>query len=215
MKVQQKNDQVLLKRLPGFEDIEQVWDPDLMISTAWISPGEFYVTTSAEMISTVVGSSVSACIRDTDTGVGGMNHFLLPGDRCSNPEPSRAQAYLETRFGVVAMENLINEILKQGSRKSCLEVKLFGGGDVPDQDRSNVGSKNITFIRDFVRAEGLSVAVEELGGSFARKVTYSPQTGEVRVRKLRAVHKSIVADQEREYVQAVSDSRDAKLDAKN
>ena len=134
---------------------------------------------------------------------------ILIGNTSLSQMPLRIRATLSNFW------DLINEILKQGSRKSCLEVKLFGGGDVPDQDRSNVGSKNITFIRDFVRAEGLSVAVEELGGSFARKVTYSPQTGEVRVRKLRAVHKSIVADQEREYVQAVSDSRDAKLDAKN
>ena len=198
-----KNERVLLKCLPGFEHIAQSWDNAQNIATAKILPGEYYVTVNDEMITTVLGSCVSACIRDPDTGVGGMNHFMLPGDTGRNMGQWGGKDCLETRFGVAAMENLINDILKQGSRKSRLEVKLFGGGEVLKMETSNVGLKNVDFVRDFVRAEGLAVSAEDLGGPHPRKVNFFPKTGKVMMRKLRAVHKSTIADQEQQYAKKI------------
>lgn len=185
--------------LPAFRDIARSWDSAHDLCSARILPGEFYVTRSDEMITTVLGSCVSACIRDPDTGVGGMNHFMLPGDSGKPHDKWGGEDSLVTRYGVAAMETLINEILKQGSRRNRLELKLFGGGRVLAMDTMNVGQRNIDFVRSFVDMEGMLVAAEDLGGPYPRKVNFFPRSGKVMVKRLRSLQNRTVAAQEKQY----------------
>lgn len=185
--------------LPGFSHIARAWDPANNAFSAKILPGEYYVTTTDEIITTVLGSCVSACIRDPDTGVGGMNHFMLPGNNDRDMDKWGNSACLSTRYGVAAMEMLINDILKLGSKKNRLEVKLFGGGEVLQMETNNVGKQNVQFVQEFISAEGLSVKSADLGGPHPRKVNFSPKTGKVMMRRLRALHKSTIVNQEKNY----------------
>ncbi len=194
------------KALSGFSHIARNWDSQNDISTAKILPGEYYVTTNDEMITTVLGSCVSACVRDPDTGVGGMNHFMLPGDNGKNHDKWGGADCLTTRYGVAAMETLINDILKQGSHKNRLELKLFGGGEVLQMETNNVGRQNVSFIREFVHVEGLLVAAEDLGGPYPRKINFFPKTGRVMVRRLRSIQKNVIADQEKCYASSLGKS---------
>lgn len=162
------------------------------------------MTASDELITTVLGSCVSACVRDPDTGVGGMNHFMLPGGNDRDMGRWGGSSCLSTRFGVAAMETLINDILKQGARKTSLEVKLFGGGEVLQMETTNIGKQNVKFVLDFVETEALRVAAEDLGGPFPRKVNYFPKTGKVMVRRLRALHKTTIIDQEKSYAKNIA-----------
>ena len=115
--------------LPGFDHVTRYWDPHQSSPAAKIFPGEFYVTLHDEWIVTVLGSCVSACIRDAAVGIGGMNHFMLPGD--GTPESRAARPASEAaRYGTHAMEKLINELLGRGARRERLETKVFGGGRV-------------------------------------------------------------------------------------
>ncbi len=150
-------------------------------------------------MTTLLGSCVSACIRDPDTGVGGMNHFMLPGDTTKMLDQWGGQDSLATRYGIAAMETLVNDILKQGARKSRLELKLFGGGKVLDMEINNVGERNIQFVRQFLRTEGFLVLAEDLGGTYPRKVHFFPKTGKVMVRRLRALQKQAIASLEKNY----------------
>ena len=104
--------------LPGFNAINRYWDKVNNCFTAKILPGEFYVTTHHELITTVLGSCVSACIRDPIFGIGGMNHFMLPleGDHSSTAWKNAGNS-ASTRYGNVAMELLINNILKHGAER--------------------------------------------------------------------------------------------------
>jgi len=115
------------KVLPGFESIAMYWDNTHQQYSARIKPGEFYVTRGEEIITTVLGSCVAACIRDKVSGIGGVNHFMLPdsggGD---NGKPVTESA----RYGSYAMEVMINTIMSHGGRRGALEVKLFGGSRV-------------------------------------------------------------------------------------
>ena len=113
--------------LPGFDHIKRIWNSAQNLCASKILLGEYYVTCHNEIITTVLGSCVSACIRDPDTGVGGMNHFMLPGDMKKTLDQWGGKDNLVTRFGIGAMEKLINDILQRGSRKDRLELKLFGG----------------------------------------------------------------------------------------
>lgn len=168
--------------------------------TAKINPGEYYVSTEGHLITTVLGSCVSACVRDTVLGVGGMNHFMLP----TNDDPERLSEHVRrnasaaNRYGSYAMENLINDVMKHGGSRGRLEVKVFGGGRILSS-MTDIGAKNIAFVRTFLATENLRVAAEDLGEAFPRKVYYDPRTGRVRVKRLRPVEGREVVSREEIY----------------
>src|SRR5690606_30793184 len=102
------------------------FDRTFACDAAKILPGEYYCTDRDMVIVTVLGSCVSACIRDVKSGIGGMNHFMLPeGGMADKDNPVSASM----RYGSYAMEVLINRLLKQGARRENLEAKIFGGGN--------------------------------------------------------------------------------------
>jgi chemotaxis protein CheD len=130
--------------------------------------------------STVLGSCISACVRDTAANVGGMNHFLLAEQSGSAKDRYGASA----RYGAFAMEQLINKVLTKGSgRKSNLEIKVFGGGLI-NPALTDVGAKNIEFVRDFLANEGYILDKEDLGGNYARRVMFKPYSGRAFVKRL-------------------------------
>lgn len=186
--------------LPGFDHIARNWDSAHNLCSAKILPGEYYVTRGEEVLHTVLGSCVSACVRDLDTGVGGMNHFMLP-----EAKAGQSNWGLETRYGVAAMESLINEILKQGARKSRLEIKLFGGGEILNMQTSNVGQRNAEFALNFMEVEGFEVVSQDMGGPHPRKVLFFPHEGRVMIRRLRSLQVEAVAAQERQYECSIGD----------
>ncbi len=154
-----------------------------------VFPGEFYVTANAdEMLVTVLGSCVSACIRDPRSGVGGMNHFMLPHSHAGN----WAGDLNSTRFGNFAMEKLINELIKAGCSRNALEIKVFGGGNVTDANNP-IGTGNSEFILRYLEAEGLRCAAQDLGGQLPRRIHYTPATGKVVRRLLGTGESSAVA----------------------
>jgi chemotaxis protein CheD len=162
---------------------------------AKILPGEYYFTNKDMLIVTVLGSCVSACIRDRVTGLGGMNHFMLP-DSGSDGSPVSASA----RYGTYAMEVLINSLLKNGARRDNLEAKVFGGGAVlKGFTAMNVGERNATFVQQFLRNERIRIAAEDLNDIYPRKVYFFPRTGRVLVKKLMQSHNDTLAKRETEY----------------
>jgi len=186
--------------LPQFEHVSRYWDNHHHCFAARLLPGEYYVSTSHEIISTVLGSCVSACIRDTRIGVGGMNHFMLPLDSSQGTSAWGAAASAATRYGNVAMERLINDILKLGGRRENLELKLVGGGRVLAAMSTDIGARNIEFVRQYVKDEGFNVVGEDLGDIYPRKVIYFPDTGKIRVKRFAAAADQSLADRERRYL---------------
>lgn len=167
-------------------------------AAAWmvkVFPGEYYVTKKLdEVLVTVLGSCVSACIRDPIAKIGGMNHFMLPHHNSGNwGDESRS-----TRFGNFAMEKLINEMIKAGCDRGRMEIKVFGGGNVTDTSNA-IGSDNAAFVLRYLADEGLRCAAQDLGGSLPRRIHYHPSKGRV-VRKLLGVSDTYtVSREERDY----------------
>ncbi|WP_423681634.1 MULTISPECIES: chemoreceptor glutamine deamidase CheD [unclassified Undibacterium] len=163
---------------------------------AKILPGEFYFTNKDMLIVTVLGSCVSACIRDRVTGVGGMNHFMLPdtGGDADNPVSA------SMRYGTYAMEVLINELLKAGAKRENMEAKVFGGGNVLRGFTAiNVGERNAKFVLDYLKAERMRVVAEDLNDIYPRKVYFFPKTGKVLVKKLKVEHNDTLRKREQDY----------------
>lgn len=141
-----------------------------------ILPGEFYVTGEAMALTTVLGSCVSACIRDRELRIGGMNHFMLP-----DADGGGGSA----RYGSYAMEVLVNELLKLGAIRRNLEAKVFGGGAVlKNMTESNVGARNAAFVLDYLNAERIAIVGQDLGDACPRKIAYLPHQGRAMVKRL-------------------------------
>ncbi|WP_419909615.1 chemotaxis protein CheD [Hoeflea sp.] len=136
--------------------------------------GKFLVSDQPDVVlTTILGSCVAACLRDPEAGVGGMNHFLLPGDSGS------AGTGEATRYGVHLMELLINALLQKGARKNRLEAKIFGGAQTMSR-LSDVGRKNGVFAEKFLGDEGIRIVGSSLGGDLGRKVEFWPVSGRAR-----------------------------------
>ncbi|MDY7575349.1 chemoreceptor glutamine deamidase CheD [Actimicrobium sp. CCI2.3] len=163
---------------------------------AKILPGEYFFTPKDMLIVTVLGSCVSACIRDRVSGIGGMNHFMLPYGGTDIDSPVSASM----RYGTYAMEVLINELLKAGARRENLEAKVFGGGNVLRGFIAiNVGERNAQFVREYLKMEGIRVVAEDLNDIHPRKVYYFPRSGKVLVKKLKQLNNNTLVNREQDY----------------
>ena len=165
------------------EEVKRFYDPRYQAVAVMVLPGRHYVSANPEeMIVTLLGSCVAACIRDPVAGVGGLNHFLLPESGTGQwGEVSAAM-----RYGNHAMETLINDIVKRGGDRRRFVVKVFGGANVIESRAAQtVGSSNVAFIERYLANEGFEIAAQHLGGVLPRRIHFFPTTGKVKMLLLR------------------------------
>ena len=172
------------------------YDPHFECEAVKILPGEYFVTPRDILIVTVLGSCVSVCLRDRQSGIGGMNHFMLPG----NSEEGFGPVSSSARYGVYAMELLVNQLLKLGAQRHRLEAKVFGGGCVlRGITANNVGQRNVDFALDYLHTEGIELLAEDLLDIYPRKVYFFPASGRVLVKKLKSLNNGTLLDREADY----------------
>ncbi|MGE0339197.1 MAG: chemoreceptor glutamine deamidase CheD [Xanthobacteraceae bacterium] len=187
------SDHAMPQRRPFYDAANSCWLIKVM-------PGEYSIAGRRnEVLVTVLGSCVSACIRDRDTGIGGMNHFMLPQSATGNWSGDQQSA----RFGNYAMEKLINELMKAGCRREALEAKVFGGANVI-QSSQLVGTANAEFVLHYLEQEGIACAAQDLGGTQPRRIHYSPEDGKVVRRLLSNADSSAVQRLENTYATRIA-----------
>lgn len=190
-----------------FAHIRRMRDSRFPHEIAAILPGEFFVSPDPMIVYTVLGSCVSACIRDPVAGVGGMNHFMLP-----QPKDVANDSWGEsTRYGSYAMESLINDIIKRGGNKRRLEIKLFGAGRIYDGS-IDVGSRNAEWVLDYLQTEGLTACKTDLGDVFPRKIYYFTESGRVLMKKIERVKNHTIAEREHEYATKIQSKEQAPVE---
>jgi chemotaxis protein CheD len=172
------------------------FDREFRVDAVKILPGQYHAARSGA-ITTVLGSCVSTCLWDPLERIGGMNHFMLPGDNASAASPWAASA----RFGVYAMEVLINEMIHLGADRRRMVAKVFGGAQLlAGFERLDVGAKNSEFVLDFLKVEGIRVLAQDLLDVYPRKVHFFVETGQVHVKRLSVTPSEPVQRREREYL---------------
>jgi len=151
------------------------FDQRIKRETVFVMPGHHFVQNGGSgAICTLLGSCVSACIRDTQSEMGGLNHFLLPN--------AFKIASTSARYGVQAMELLINDLIRNGAKKTDLVAKVFGGANViATGSRKSVGDQNGVFVKAYLQSESIPILAEDLGGHRARRIYFFPATGRVSV----------------------------------
>jgi chemotaxis protein CheD len=182
------------------------FDRNFSCDAVRILPGEYYFTGKDIMLTTVLGSCVAACIQDRISGIGGMNHFLLPDNGGDTDADSPVSDSM--RYGSFAMEVLINNLLKSGARRCNLVAKVFGGGNVlPGMTTLNVGARNAQFVLRYLKTDNIPVLSEDLEDRYPRKVCFFPATGKVMVKKLKENRDANLIRQELNYTDSLKLSR--------
>lgn len=176
------------------------YDATLQTRAIKLLPADYAVSDQPLALVTLLGSCVAACLYDPLLRLGGMNHFMLPegrpaAGRCGVDEGDTGSA----RYGAYAMELLINDLLKRGARRSRLQAKVFGGGNVLRGFQDPIGSRNARFVLDYLAAERIPVVGQDLGDIHPRKIAFFVQSGRTLVRRLPATRDRELADVERAY----------------
>ena len=178
----------------------QYFDREFQVEAVKILPGQYHASRSGA-ITTVLGSCVSTCLWDPIERIGGMNHFMLPGDGNGKGSPWAASA----RFGVYAMEVLINDMIRMGADRRRMVAKVFGGAQLLAGFESlDVGAKNSEFVLEFLRVEGIRVLAQDLLDVCPRKVHFFVDSGKVQVKRLPMAPAEPVQRREREYLKGLA-----------
>ncbi|MDE0855048.1 MAG: chemoreceptor glutamine deamidase CheD [Nevskia sp.] len=185
--IREARDSATLRRHPP----GSYFDPKFDAYALKVLPGEYVVTGDDLMLVTLLGSCVAACIRDPQSRIGGMNHFMLPDTESGDGNSAR--------YGAYAMEMLINDLLKRGAARNRLEAKVFGGGAVLASLNSDVGERNVNFVRKYLAQECIPIVAHDLGDTCPRRVHFFPVSGRVMVRRLPAAQKTEVLQDETLY----------------
>ncbi len=180
------------------------YDPSLEINVTTIFPGEFYATCQTELITTLLGSCISVVLIDPVNSVCGMNHFMLPGDSsCKTVFTSK-----EGKYGIFAMELLIDEMVNMGGRRGAFQAKVFGGGSVlPAYSgyTESVPVNNIRFVMKYLLDENIPVISSDIGGIEGRKVYFMTEKKAVFVKKIYTpAVREIKAAEEKSYINQIS-----------
>ena len=178
-------------RLSGFEQ-----------AVVTIHPGEYFVSSEDIIISTVLGSCVSVSLWDSRRRMGGINHFMLPGNP-ANEDTGQAQS---AKYGLFAMKLLYNELLKRGAKKANLVAKVFGGGSVLQLGPSNasrIPGSNVDFAFAYLEREKFAIVASDTGGGLPRKVFFFAKTGRVLLKRLRGSQVAAVQREEADYLRSI------------
>jgi chemotaxis protein CheD len=169
------------------------YDREFDTQAVKILPGEFYATADGTAITTLLGSCVSVCLFDRGSGVGGMNHFMLPqilqgsnATRCSDPRKTGCSAVCSSRYGACAMRHLLQKLEFLGASRNRLEAKLFGAGRVM-AGVTDIGEKNADFAMGYLEELKIPVVASDLGKTCPRKVFFFPATGRAIIKRLRVL----------------------------
>lgn len=197
-----------IKAVTPQQNLACYWDPRFKRQTVKLLPGDYYVCAGDEMIVTVLGSCISACLRDKISGIGGMNHFMLPENRnviAAEKSLVNNYAIASTRYGSIAMEMLVNDILKRGGKRENLEAKIFGGGRITAQTSVDIGKNNILFVKEYLKIESIPIVSQDVGDVWPRKVYFIPATGDVFVKKIERMNNQTILQREDGYSRAIKE----------
>ncbi|MBU2979683.1 chemoreceptor glutamine deamidase CheD [Alteromonas sp. C1M14] len=185
-------------------DANVYYDPRFVQQAIKVLPGEYCVTDKDTMLVSVIGTCVSACLIDVKNKIAGINNFLLPS-HVHYDDPFGEAA----RFGMNTVEQLIDEMMKQGADKRHLQAKIFGGGNVVSGlSAINEGRLNADFLARYLRQESIPVIASDVLGDEARKIYFFPETGQVLVKRIKQYNNSTIMDRESAFRMRLRQSRE-------
>lgn len=175
------------------------WDSQKRMEVIHI--GEYVASREPMVVTTFLGSCVAVCLFDPENKIGGMNHILVPG------KASFRDFNVEARYGINAMELLINALMKLGASRPGLKAKVFGGAQVIPSDtvRETMGRKNADFVLEFLGTENIAVVCKDLGGLESRRIFFHTDTAQVFLKRGQTLASRRLVQMERKKLQAIQE----------
>ncbi len=183
------------------------FDAKFNMEMVTIFPGEYHATRESRIIATVLGSCIAVAMFDPVKRISGMNHFMLPNT------VNKDNFFLSKsgKYGMFAMELLINDLLKLGGDRSHFKAKVFGGGSVLQRTEgftSKVPENNIEFAFEYLKAEKIPVVARDVGGTEARKVFFFTDTAKIRLKRIAKTYVQPIESQEKRYLEKIRHRKD-------
>jgi len=183
-----------------YDGIRRYYDQNIEMTIVKLITGDCYFTNETrEMIVTIVGASMSVCLMDYSSKVGGMTHVLLPKGGSTTQE---------NKCGKSAIEKLVKGLLKNGAKKERIKAKIFGGGNIANN--GIIGENNIEFVKQYLTKENIEIIGEDIGGDAPRRLHFFPDTGKSIIRKLRRKEDYKIVDVEEDYQRQITSEYCAK-----
>ena len=169
------------------------FDNRLQKEAVKLLPGQYYATSNDKALVTILGSCVAACVYDEEMKIGGMNHFMLPDIHLT----SESEHCLATKYGVHAMDTLIQKLVSKGARQSKLLAKAFGGGKVlPGFVQQDIGRINAEFVIEYLNNANIPLINSDLMSTYARKIYFFPHEGKVYMKRIRDFNNATLYERE-------------------
>lgn len=157
------------------------------------------------LITSGVGSCLVVTLYDPKIQIGALAHTMLPlsptqstehdtrlsGSLSSKAAPGRQTCLVaeqvsakveDTKYIDVAIDQMLQRMQTQGAKRQDLEAKLIGGANMFPSFASDIGEDNVQSAKDKLKAEGIRIVGECVGGTQGRSVEFSPTTGVVTVK---------------------------------
>ncbi|MFW6351544.1 MAG: chemotaxis protein CheD [Bacteroidota bacterium] len=143
------------------------------LKTHFLYPSTLFASKTPYLVNTILGSCVAVCMYDPVLNIGGINHYMLPlwnGEGLASP-----------KYGNIAIEKLLEKMIANGSKKSNIIAKVFGGGEVIDTNISqfHIGERNILIAQQVLKELNIRISGQSLGGKNGRKIQFNTGTGAV------------------------------------
>lgn len=172
------------------------YDPHFELDAVKLVPGQYYVSKKDIVMVTVVGSCVTACLRDKHSGIGGMNHFML----ADNGRDYENAESLAARSGTYVMELLIDHLVQAGAKLRNLEAKIFGGASIMGRSTLlDTAKYNASYLRHYLNKRKITIVGESLCDFYPRKVYFFPKRNHVLVKKITRANNKTILEREQEY----------------
>ncbi|MEA3444943.1 MAG: chemotaxis protein CheD [Bacteroidota bacterium] len=149
------------------------------VDTYFLLPGALQVSKDPLLVTTILGSCISVCLWDRRRNIGGINHYMLP--------LWNGQGLASPKYGNIAIEKLIAQMVRMGSLKKDMVAKIFGGGEVLQSNCCvfNIGKRNTDYAKEVFSNIEIPVVGQSTGGEYGRKIIFNTSTGEIRMKYVR------------------------------
>lgn len=144
----------------------------------FLLPGEYHVSRTACQMATLLGSCVSVCLSHVSQPYAAMNHFLLAEAPASESDKGR--------YGNLATETILWLMRKLDATPRTLEARIYGGAAVVGHlgAQSDIGTRNILIARSVLKANGVPIREEVVGGTHGRRIYFDTAAKQVTVREI-------------------------------
>lgn len=135
------------------------------------------------LITSGLGSCIGITLYDSQSGVGGMAHIMLPEipDNRANANPAK---YADSGINL-----LLERLEEAGGSTRRLKAKIAGGAQMFQFDDSSsqmeIGARNIEAVKKILKEKNIRLSGEDIGKDYGRTMEFYLKDGKVLIKTVK------------------------------